>query len=154
MALTDIKTKIGSLSGQEINIANYSSSRLTNLVNAWHKEFTANTDDINFVDKKIDRVAAIIAQSGLNMSDPDVKRVTDIIEAKRSVPIDTLTRILGNIDNLSIEQKQRIFVIIQPTLSLKEYISIIKNDTIADNKLRITKNNEIIEDIIANSGIV
>jgi hypothetical protein len=154
MALTDIKTKIGSLSGQEINIANYSSSRLTNLVNAWHKEFTANTDDINFVDKKIDQVAAIIAQSGLNMSDPDVKRVTDIIEAKRSVPIDTLTRILGNIDNLSIEQKQRIFVIIQPTLSLKEYISIIKNDTIADNKLRITKNNEIIEDIIANSGIV
>ena len=154
MALTDIKTKIGSLSGQEINIANYSSSRLTNLVNAWHKEFTANTDDINFVDKKIDRVAAIIAQSGLNMSDPDVKRVTDIIEAKRSVPIDTLTRILGNIDNLSIEQKQRIFVIIQPTLSLKEYVSIIKNDTIADNKLRITKNNEIIEDIIANSGIV
>lgn len=154
MALTDIKTKIGSLSGQEINIANYSSSRLTNLVNAWHKEFTANTDDINFVDKKIDQVAAIIAQSGLNMSDPDVKRVTDIIEAKRSVPIDTLTRILGNIDNLSIEQKQRIFVIIRPTLSLKEYVSIIKNDTIADNKLRITKNNEIIEDIIANSGIV
>lgn len=82
MALTDIQTKIGALSGQDINVANYSSSRLTNLVNTWHKEFTASTDDIDFVDKKIERITAIATQSGLNISDPDIKRVTDIIEAK------------------------------------------------------------------------
>ena len=137
-----VNTEIKKLSLKDINTALYSSSRLTNLVNAWHKAST--THDYNFQGHKKKMIEDIAAITGIATNDANLVDIYNRITRDENASIANLEKILGNIDGLTPDQKFNILAIIKPTISLREYRTIAAKH----NGGALKNDDEIVEDII------
>ncbi len=137
-----IRTEVAKLHLKDINTALYSPSRLTNLVNTWHKAST--THDYNFQGHKKKMIDDIAAITGIAANDANLVDIYNRITRDENASIANLEKILGNIDGLTPDQKFNILAIIKPTISLREYRTIAAKH----NGGALKNDDEIVEDII------